>query len=101
MKIVARSPTVLIIRDSAVTIRALGGLFAALGAFAIWLGLTQEPDGRMAVTPMVIGSLIVVVGALMVGLPKRKTFAFSKAERVFVIAKERFGHVERQTIPLR
>ena len=101
MKIVARTPTVLIIRDSGMTIRALGGFLAALGVFAIWLGLTQEPDGRIAVAPTVIGSLIVAVGGLMVALPKRKTFAFSKAERVFVIARERFGRVERQTIPLR
>ena len=100
MKVVARTSTVLIIRDSAMTLRALGGFLAALGAFVIWIGSTQDPDGHIGVAPTVIGTLIVIGGALMFALPKRKTFAFSKAERAFVIAKERFGRVERQTIPL-
>jgi len=83
------------------TLRAIGVLLALIGAFAIWLGVTQEPDGRIAVAPTVIGSLLALGGALLFALPKRKTFAFSKAERVCVIAKERFGRVEREMIPLR
>lgn len=101
MKIVAHSPTQLIIRDSAITLRVLGGFVGALGAFAIWLGITQEPDGRTAMAPTIIGSVVVLCGVLLCALPRQKTFAFSKAERVFVIAKERFGRVERETIPLR
>jgi hypothetical protein len=101
MKIIARTPTELIIRDSATTFRALGALLAASGAFAIWMGVTQDPDGVVGVVPTVIGALVALGGVLLIALPSNKTFAFSKAERVFVIAKERFGRVQRQTIPLR
>lgn len=101
MKIVARTPTELIIRDSAATLRVMGGFLGALGAFAIWMGVTNHPDGGVSAVPIAIGAAIVVSAALLVVLPFRKTFAFSKTERVFIIAKERFGRVERQTIPLR
>jgi len=101
MKIVALTPTELIIRDSAATLRIMGGFLAALGAFAIGLGVTNHPDGGVSAVPISIGTVIAICGALLVALPPRKTFAFSKTERVFVIAKQRFGRVERQTIPLR
>ena len=100
MKIVAHTPTELIIRDSAMLLRGIGAFLAALGAFAIAIGLTQDPDGRVGVVPVAIGSLVALGGVLLVVLPRRKTFAFSRAERVFIIAKERFGQVERQVIPL-
>jgi len=101
MKIVARTPTELIIRDSAMTLRVFGVVIAALGAFSTWLGLTQEPDGRVAVVPTVIGSLLLLGGLSLIVLPSRKTFAFSKTERVFVVASQRFWRVRRQTITLR
>ena len=100
MKVVARTPTELIIRDSAMGIRGFGVFVIGLGAFAIWIGAPDE-DGLTVVAAMVIGSLVALGGALLVALPSRKTFAFSKPERVFIIAKERFGRVQRQTIPLR
>jgi len=100
MKIVARTPTELIIRDSAMGIRGFGAFVIVLGAFAIGIGL-PDSDGLFSVATIVIGSLVALGGALLVALPSRKTFAFSKTERVFVIAKERFGRVQRQTIPLR
>src|SRR4051812_5841407 len=100
MKIVVRTPTQLIIRDSATPLRAFGVLIVALGAFAIWVGLTQDPDGRIGTVPIVLGALVALGGVLLGVLPTRKTFAFSKAERVFVIAQQRFGRVERQMIPL-
>jgi hypothetical protein len=101
MKIVVRTPTELIIRDSAITLRAFGGFLVALGAFVTWVGVTQDPRGRIGVFPTALGSLLGLAGVLLVALPSRKTFAFSKGERFFVIARERFGRVERQTIPLR
>jgi hypothetical protein len=101
MKIVVRTPTELIIRASAAMLRAFGLLLVALGAFALWVGLTQDPDGRVGIVPIVLGGLVALGGVLVVVLPTRKTFAFSKAERVFIIARERFGRVQRQTIPLR
>jgi hypothetical protein len=100
MKIVANTPTQLIIRDSAMTMRALGAFMAALGAYAIWLGVAQDPDGQVGIVPTVLGSLVALGGLALLAIPPRKTFAFSKTERVFVIAKERFGRVVRQTIPL-
>ncbi len=100
MKIVAQTPTELIIRDSAMTLRVVGCFLAALGAFAIFVGLTQDPEGRVGAAPVVIGSLLILAGLSLVALPARKTFAFSRAERVFILAKERFGRVERQIIPL-
>ena len=100
MKIVALTPTELIIRDSAMTLRVVGLFLAALGAFAVIVGLSPDPDGSIGVVPAVIGSLLTVAGLSLAVLPARKTFAFSRAERIFIIAKERFGRVERQVIPL-
>lgn len=101
MKIVARTPTELIVRDSAMTLRGFGVVIAALGAFCTWLGLTQEPDGRVAVVPTIIGSLLLLGGLSLIVFPSRKTFAFSKTERVFVVVSQRFWRVRRQTITLR
>jgi hypothetical protein len=49
----------------------------------------------------VVGAIVALGGVAMLALPSRKTFAFSRTERVFIIAKERFGRVQRQTILLR
>ena len=100
MKIVAQTPTELIIRDSAMTLRVMGLFVAALGAFAIFMGLTSDPEGHIGVAPVVIGSLLTLAGLSLAVLPARQTFAFSRGERIFIIAKERFGRVERQVIPL-
>ena len=62
MKIVAHTPTELIIRDSAMMLRAFGAFVVALGAFAVWVGMAQDPDGRVAVVPMAIGTLIATGG---------------------------------------
>jgi len=99
MKIVARTPTELILRDSAAALRIMGVFLAALGGFAIFMGLAQ-PEGSVGIVPIAIGSLIVLGGVLLIALPARKTFAFSRAERLFIIVKQRFGRVERQIIPL-
>lgn len=99
MKIVARTPTELIIRDSATALRTVGVFITVLGAFAIFMGLTNDPE-RIGIVPVVIGSFLGIAGLSLVVLPARKTFAFSRSERVFIIAKERFGRVERQIIPL-
>jgi hypothetical protein len=100
MKVIARTPTELIIRDSAGALRAFGVFLLAFAAFAVWIGFTGDP-GEVSVVPLVIGSLVALSGLALIVLPPRKTFAFSKTERVFIIAKERFGRVERQSIPLR
>jgi len=99
MKIVAQTPTELILRDSAAALRMMGVFLATLGGFAIFVGVAQS-GGHVGIVPVAIGSVIVLGGVALVALPARKTFAFSRAERVFVIAKERFGRVERQIIPL-
>ena len=52
MKIVARTPTELIIRDSATTLRVLGFFFAALGAFAVFAA------------PYLLGGLLPALAAL-------------------------------------
>ena len=101
MKVFVRTPTELIIRDSAMTLRLFGAFLVAFGAFVIWLGVTQEAGGRVAMFPTVLGAVLAAGGALLIVLPSRKTFAFSKTERVFVIATQRFGRVERQTFALR
>src|SRR5574338_330082 len=74
MKIVVHSTTQLIIRDNAMGLRA-AGVFVLVGVVAF-------------------------CGVLLLVLPSRKTFAFSKSERIFIVAKQRFGRVERETIPL-
>jgi uncharacterized protein DUF3592 len=101
MRLLVRSPTQLIIRDSAIPIRVVSGFVLALGAFAMTMGLTHDPDGGVGVVPVVIGVLLGAAGLAMLVLPWRRTFAFSKPDHIFVLAKERFGHVERETIPLR
>jgi len=100
MKIVVHTPTELIIRNSAAPLRWFGAFIIALAAFVLLIGVGQDPDGGVAIVPTIIGCVLLLGGALMVVLPRNKTFAFSKAERVFIIAKERFGRVERQMIPL-
>jgi hypothetical protein len=100
MKIVARTPTELIIRDAAMPLRAIGAFLFPFGGFAIYLALEGE-DGRIGWAPLIIGGILVVAGLALIVLPSIKTFAFSKTERVFIIAKQRFHRIERQTIPLR
>ena len=100
MKIVAHTPTELIIRDSALPLRAIGAFLSLLGGFAIYLALVGEDD-RIGWAPLVIGAMLVLAGLALLVVPAVKTFAFSKNERVFIIAKQRFNRVERQTIPLR
>ena len=100
MKIVARTQTELIIRDSAMPIRAIGAFLAAFGGFAMYLGFLGEDD-RIGWAPVIIGAVLAIGGVAMLVLPAIKTFAFSKTERVFIIAKQRFHRIERQTIPLR
>jgi len=99
MKIVARTPTELILRDSAAALRVMGVFLAVLGGFAIFMGVAPS-DGHVGIVPIVIGLLVGLGGVLLIALPARKTFAFSRPERLFIIAKERFGRVERQLIPL-
>ena len=99
MKIVARTPTELILRDSGAALRIMGVFLAALGGWAVFIGLAQA-EGRGGIVPIVIGSVIVLGGVSLIVLPVRTTFAFSRTERLFIIAKQRFGRVERQLIPL-
>jgi hypothetical protein len=99
MKIVAQTPTELILRDSGAALRVMGLFLGALGGWALFIGLAQ-PEGRGGIVPILIGSLIALCGVLLIVLPARKTFAFSRSERVFIIANQRFGRVERQIIPL-
>ena len=100
MKIIAQTPTELILRDSAAALRTMGVFLAALGGFAIFVGLAPSSEAHVGTVPIVIGSLIVLGGVSLVALPTRKTFALSRSERLFIIAKQRFGRVERQIIPL-
>ena len=101
MKIVTHSPTQLILRDSATALRLSGAGIALFGAVIVWIGFAREPGAGVAMVPAIIGSLVTLGGLAMLLLPARKTFAFSKTDRVVIIAAERFGRVERQTIPLR
>ena len=101
MKIIAHTPTELIIRDSATGLRVVGACIVGVVVLVVGLGLTQDPGGAIGVVPMLIGVVCAAIGLSMVLLPWRKTFAFSKAERVFIVARQRFGRVERETIPLR
>ena len=99
MKIVAQTPTELILRDSGAALRVMGLFLGALGGWALFIGLAQ-PEGRGGIVPILIGALIALCGVLLIVLPARKTFAFSRSERVFIIANQRFGRVERQIVPL-
>lgn len=100
MKIVARTSTELIIRDGAMGLRAGGAFLLLFGTLAIIAATTQEP-GHVRVTPVVIGTLLGLIGLALIVLPARKTFAFSRHERVLIIATRRLGRVQRQIIPFR
>src|SRR6185503_1399170 len=100
MKIVAHTPAELIIRDSAMQLRAFGAFLIPFAAFIAWIGMAPDVE-QIRVFPLVLAAVVGLGGVAMVALPARKTFAFSKTERVFIIAKARFGRVQRQTIPLR
>jgi len=102
MKIVAHTSTDLVIRDAAPTLRAFGMFLVAVGAFAIWIGATHDPEAPVSVVPIVIGALVGLAGTALLVLPPRSTYAFNKSDRVFVIAKEWLGRVRsHQTIRLR
>jgi uncharacterized protein DUF3592 len=101
MKIVARTPTELIIRDSAMPLRAIGAFLFPFGSLAIWLAFTTDAESGVKLAPLIIGAILVMGGVALLVLPAVKTFAFSKTDKVFIIAKQRFGRVEREMIPLR
>lgn len=101
MKIVARSATELIIRDSAAVLRWFGAFVVLLGAFAVWMGASDRPDGQWSVVPVIIGAVLALAGLALVLLPSRSTFAFSRTERAFVIVRQRLGRVRRSAVPLR
>ena len=101
MKIVVQSPTQLIIRDNATGLRAAGAFVLVFGAFVIAIGISQDVGAGSSTLATTAGSIVALCGVLFLVLPARKTFAFSKADRLFIIAKQRFGRVERQMIPLR
>jgi hypothetical protein len=101
MKIVTHTPTELIIRDNALGLRVFGGVLLILVAVVYGIGLAQDTDGNVSTLMTLLGAGFAAVGLSMLVLPWRKTFAFSKGERVFIMAKQRFGRVERDTIPLR
>ena len=61
MKIVAHTPTELIIRDSAMSLRALGAFLVALAAFIVWIGMTQDPE-RIGIFPLVVGAIVALGG---------------------------------------
>jgi hypothetical protein len=100
MKVISRTPTELIIRESAIALRGVGGVLIVVAGLVIAIAFTDaagEPIGRV---PLIVGSLLGLCGLALVLLPARKTFAFSRGDRIFVIASERLGRVERQTFPL-
>lgn len=101
MKIVHRTPTELIIRDAAMGLRAVGALLLLFGAFTISTGLAPDPGAHSHIAPAMIGSVLALTGVALIVLPARKTFAFSKGERAFIIATQRHGRVTRELVPLR
>ena len=101
MKIIARTPTELIVRESAMTLRLLGAFLMALGTFAIYAGTTQDAEGSVSVFPTTIGSFLALAGLSLALFPALRLFAFDKAEHVCRIVTQRLSRVDRQTIPLR
>ncbi len=101
MKVVTHTPTQLIIRDSATGVRALGAVLVAFAGYILFrFALSEGQPDRALLVKIALG--VAVAGVALVVLPRRRTFAFSKTDRVFVIASERLigGHVERETYAL-
>ena len=65
MKIVAHTPTELIIRDSALGLRAFGACMLGLVLLVVGLGLTQDPGGTVGVVPALIAAVLGVIGLSM------------------------------------
>ena len=73
MKIVARTENELIIRDSAMPIRAIGAFLFPFGGLAVWLAFTTDPDAGVKLAPLIIGTILVMGGiALLVMLPAER-----------------------------
>jgi len=101
MRVALRTPTDLIVRDSATTLRSFGAFIAALALFVVWVGLHGDSRGRIGGVPLAIGVLLLCGGVALLLLPARKTFSFSKTERTLVIVSKGLARMQVQTHKLR
>ena len=101
MKVDTHTPTQLIIRDSATGVRAFGAVLVAFAGYILFrFALSEGQSDRAFLVRIAV--VVALAGVALIVLPRRRTFAFSKSDRVFVIASERLigGRVERETYAL-
>jgi hypothetical protein len=99
MHVVHDSRDALILRERAIIIRAIGGVFLLAGIVMIGTGVLGS--GGVSVALLIGGTLMAALGAPFALLPATHTFAFSRPERRLVIVRQRLGRTTREEYPLR
>ena len=99
MHVVHDSRDALILRERAIVIRAIGGVFLLAGIVMIATGVLGS--GGVSVGLIIGGTLMAALGAPFALLPATHTFAFSRVERRLVVVRQRLGRTTREEYPLR
>ena len=99
MHVVHDSWDALILKERAIVIRAIGGVFLLAGIVMITAGVLGL--GVVSVGMLIGGTLTAALGAPFALLPATHTFAFSRAERRLVVVRQRLGRTTREEYPLR
>jgi Protein of unknown function (DUF3592) len=102
MRVTRPSPTVLIVSDAALTLRAVGVWFAGVGGTFLWIITAGRVMRLQAIFPAAISALFVVLGVALVLLPRASTYAFDKASRTLYITRRRLiGRAATELVALR
>ncbi len=99
MRVVHESSDALILKERAITMRAIGAVLAVGGI--IMVGTSVRANGLSIAAPLIVGSILATLGALFALLPSTHTFAFSRSERRLIVLRSRLGRTTREEYSLR
>lgn len=99
MQIVHESLDALILKERATVLRAIGAVLGIAGIAMI--GVSVVSQGLTPAALLIVGAVMITLGALFGLLPATHTFAFSRRERRLVIVRQRPGRTTREEHALR
>jgi hypothetical protein len=97
VKILLSSPDRLVLADSGASLRAVGGVFATVGAgflFAAWVNWPH------AIGPTIFGPIAIVIGLAFILLPSRVTASFDRPSHTLVITRHTLRSTTRDEVDL-
>jgi hypothetical protein len=97
VKILLRTPDRLVLADSGASLRAIGGIFIAVGAAFLFAGIRDPAHNIMA---MLIGPILGVIGLAFVLLPSRVTASFDRPSHTLVITRHTLRTTTRDEVDL-